>query len=66
MRVEAALQQGSRVLVDVQIDADDTLECYARVVWCASDAAGDQFVGLRFETPMPGLVERLQRPLRSL
>jgi hypothetical protein len=57
MRVDNAIECGTRVLVDLSLAGGQVVECSARVVWVSEDGEGTQFVGLSFGRERPGLSE---------
>jgi hypothetical protein len=59
LQVETTIATGRRVLVDVHLEDGRTVECQARVAWTSSDTEGTQFVGVTFDSPLPGLMHSL-------
>ncbi len=58
LEVDDAVAEGGRVMVELDLPDGSTVTSRASVMWCAKDR-GAHYLGLRFDEPVPGLVDRV-------
>lgn len=58
LQVDDPMPEGKRVVVELELPDGDLVLRLARVMWSARDSKS-YYLGLRFEEPIPGLLERI-------
>lgn len=58
LEVDDAVPEGRRVMVELDLPDGSTLTCSASVMWSSNDKDA-HYLGLRFDEPVPGLIDRV-------
>ncbi len=58
LEVDDAVPEGRRVMVELDLPDGSTLTSRASVMWSAQDRDA-HYLGLRFDEPVPGLIDRV-------